>query len=212
MLKTTKQKSKKETAFSKKWAQVEKKQKRNLNFKNKVIKFNQQFEKDILPSEIKLCEMIAAETRHLMSFIPRKSFTKWQREELITWIESNIDALAQHPFTPDDLAQTVDQEYAKYFKDDEKIVSEDEAMDPDNIQHVRNLLAELDIEDELSDEQIAEFIQNPETFSDFIEKELAERDKFDDEDEFDEDDSLFDEMEDDYFNGDFEHSRNSQQK
>ena len=215
MLKTVKKKSKKETAFSKKWAQVEKKQKRNINFKNKMIKFHQQFEEDILPFEIELCEMMAKETRHLMSFMPRKSFTQWQREELMFWIESNLDTLSEHPFTPDDLAQNVRKEYSNYLTDSVPVLDKDEAMDPANLIEMRNLLAEFEIDDELSDEQLAEFICDPQAFSSFMEKKLAERQESEAEEPFDfeEDDRFFDEMEDDYIHGDeFQHFQQSHKK
>ena len=214
MLKTVKRKSKKETAFSRKWSQVEKKQKRNLNYKNKLIKFHAQFKEEVLPSEMQLCEMIAKETRHLMGFLSRKSFTQWQREELSSWIEDNIDALLEHPFAPDGLADALRQDYMAQLGDASPMDKE-EAMEADNLLEMRRLLASLDIDDEFSDEELADFICNPESFKDFFEKRLAERMEKENEESFDfedEDDAFFEEMEDDYINGhEFNHFQQSHQ-
>ena len=163
MLNTIKQKKnqKKENAFSNKWEQVEKKQTRKLKFRKKLDDFNKQFQKDILPFEVKFCEMMVDQTRHLMGFVSRKSFTEWQREELNIWIESNIDSLYEHPFSPEGLSQALRKEYTDSLLDTVNVMDKDGTVDPLHILEMRNLLAELDIEDNFSDEQLAEFIREP---------------------------------------------------
>jgi len=216
MLNTIKQKKiqKKESAFSNKWAQVEKKQTRNLKFRKKLDDFNKQFQKDILPFEVKFCEMMVDQTRHLMGFVSRKSFTEWQREELNIWIESNIDSLYEHPFSPEGLSQALRKEYTDSLLDTVNVMDKDGAVDPLHILEMRSLLAELDIEDNFSDEQLAEFIREPRQFHDYIETLLARREneaEVDAEAEFDE--GLFEDIEDDFINSDyFQHFQQSHKK
>jgi len=216
MLKKVKAQKKKQNAFSKKWAQVEKKQTRNLNYKNKLNKLYTHFQTEILPFEHQLCEAIAEETRHLMSFISRKSFANWQREELTVWIESNIDTLTEHPFVPDGLSQSLHKEYSDHLTDNCNIMDKDEMIDPLHITGMRELLVELEVPDNFSDEQLADFIRNPKTFTDHIEKVMAERVKQEAESEFYEDeldDQFFEDIEDDFINSDhFQHFQQSHQK
>lgn len=215
MLKTVQQKRKKETAFSRKWSQVEKKQKRNINYKNKIIKFHTQFKEEVLPSEVKLCEMIEKETRHLMKFLSRKSFTQWQREELVHWIDDNINRLLEHPFAPARLAETLHEDYLALVIDaDSTMIDKEEAMDPDNLLEMRMLLTSFDIEDEFTDEELANFISDPLSFKAFFEKKMAENmeKKAEEALDFEDDDAFFEEMEDDYVNGnDFNHFKQANQ-
>jgi hypothetical protein len=213
MLKTIKQK--KESAFSKKWAQVEKKNARNLNFRKKLGAFYDQFQKDILPFEVQLCEMMAEETRHLMCFLSRKSFTQWQREELTIWIESNLDTLSEHPFSPDALSQAIRKEYSEHLIGASHAMEADETIDSLYLLEMRNLLVELEVEDDFSDDQLAEFIRDPRSFHDYVESLLLARHLNEEADDFESesDDSLFDEIEDDFINSEhFQHFQQSNTK
>jgi hypothetical protein len=216
MLKKIKQSSKKQSAFSKKWAKVEKKQTSNLNYKNKLNKLYLQFQTEILPFEHQLCEAIAQQTYHLMGFISRKSFTNWQREELTVWIESNLETLKEHPFVPDGLEKTVRKEYNHHLNNSFKVMDENQQIDPSHIVEMRNLLSELEIPDDFSDQQLVDFIRNPNTFTEHIEKIMAERMSQEEDNQYfedDLDDQLFEGMEDDFINsGHFQHFQQSHQK
>jgi hypothetical protein len=98
--------------FAKKWAQIEKKQKRNDNFKIKREALYETFKKDVLPKEQQYCEAIGTEVRHLLTFMPHKSLTQWQRDELLTWIENDIEALTSNPFCDPQLAHQLRVEYS----------------------------------------------------------------------------------------------------
>lgn len=218
MLKKLKTSKKKQNTFSKKWTQVEKKQTRNLNYKNKLNRLYRHFQIEILPFEHKLCEAMAEETRHLMRFISRKSFTNWQREELTLWIESNLDTLTEHPFVPDGLSQSVRKEYSDHLTNTFKVMDKDEAVDPRHINEMRNLLIEIEIPDNFSDEEIVDFIRNPKTFTDHIENIMEKRMEQTEEghnqySEDDLDDQFFEDIEDDFINSDhFQHFQKSHQK
>ncbi|MCT7941729.1 hypothetical protein [Shewanella holmiensis] len=150
----------------------------------------------------------------MMGFVSRKSFTEWQREELNIWIESNIDSLYEHPFSPEGLSQALRKEYTDSLLDTVNVMDKDGTVDPLHILEMRNLLAELDIEDNFSDEQLAEFIREPRQFHDYIETLLASREneaEADAEAEFDE--GLFEDIEDDFINSDyFQHFQQSHKK
>ena len=101
-----------DSPFAKKWQQIEKKQKRNINTSKKIDDLYQHFQDNILPEEQKLVTLLAQETHHLITFLPRKSFTNWQREELQAWIESNLDLLSEHPFGDRELFNEVAKKYS----------------------------------------------------------------------------------------------------
>lgn len=69
-----------DSPFTKKWQEIEKKQKRNANVQKKIDALYQTFQNDILPEEQEVAELLEQETRHLISFLPKKSFSQWQRE------------------------------------------------------------------------------------------------------------------------------------
>ena len=107
--------SKTDDPLAKKWLEIEKKQKRNANFKRKITDLYQVFNDEILQEEHRLVELLGQETRHLMSFLPRKSFTLWQKEELTCWIQSNIDTLSVHPFGNAELVSDLRIEYNNFL-------------------------------------------------------------------------------------------------
>jgi len=205
MLKNVKQ-SKKQSVFSKKWAQVEKKQKRYLNFQKKVSALHELFKIEILPKEHELCALLAQETRHLMTFISRKSFTQRQREDLTEWLESNLETLDHHPFVPNGLGVTIRSEYNDKLSNNFTILDDNEVIDPSTILEMRELLEEvIGTPDEFSDAELADFIRNPDTFTDYISQRLAEHALGDECDEFDED------FDDEDFGDDFFDRENFQQ-
>lgn len=211
MSKLKKVKTQKETqsAFSKKWKQVEKKQTRNLNYKNKLKNFYDDFKRDVLPFEHKFCDAVANETNHLTGFISRKSFTNWQREELSLWIESNLDLLRDHPFTPDGTVEKLSGEYSKALLGWAKTIPDEEEIDPEVIFSMRGLLEELEVEDNYSDEELDYFIRNPQIFTEHIESIMMQRmakDAENEDFEDDLDDDFFQQFEEEFINSEsFQH-------
>ncbi|MBD1583950.1 hypothetical protein [Pseudoalteromonas sp. S16_S37] len=83
------------------WEKIEKKEKRNENLKNKINTLYRSFEETVLPYEKDVIQQVVRSIRHLLTFIPKKSLTSNQREELMAWIDSEIDYLENHPFGDD---------------------------------------------------------------------------------------------------------------
>ena len=198
-----KQSAKTQSEFAQKWAQIEKKQKRNKALQKKIATFYHSFQSEILPEEEKMCELLAQETRHLMTFLSRKSFTQWQRQELQAWIESNIETLTGHPFCPDGLSSPLSVEYRNALLDEVPTFDENHQFDPDEIAEMRYLVDELfgDAE-QFTDQQLSDFLRDPISFHRHVEAFLEAAQDEDveafDEDELDE--QFFERFEDEFIN------------
>ena len=225
MLKTVKQPKKQVSAeqatFSKKWTEIEKKQKRNKAFQKKIAALYINFQSEILPEEHKMCELLALETRHLMTFLPRKSFTQWQREELFAWIESNLDSLMGHPFCPAGLSTALRDEYSEALLGDIKKVDDNHEFDAEDILEMRHLIKDmLGCDEDFSEQQLIDFLRDPTLFHQHFAAQLkAAREEqeghfFEDEsDEDDLDNAFFERLEEEFGNSEhFQHHSQSQAK
>jgi hypothetical protein len=174
--------SKANDPLAKKWLEIEKKQKRNANLKRKMTDLYQVFKDDILDEEQRLVELLGQETRHLMSFLSRKSFTQWQKEELANWIESNLETLSTHPFGNADLANDIRHEYSDFLVASAESNYKDIDLDEESLAEMRELCEEMFLgELSFSDEQLANFIRDPETFKQAFQAFLEAKDDEDDE-------------------------------
>lgn len=170
-----KQQSEAKTKFGEKWAAIEKKQKRNKAFQEKIARLYTSFQSEILPEEEKMCELLAQEARHLISFMTRKSFTQWQREELSIWIESNIETLTNHPFCPDGLSAALSAEYHEALCGDLEQTDENNQFDATQIQGMRSLIDEMfGCGDDFSEAQLSAFLGDPVLFHQHFEAFLKE--------------------------------------
>ncbi|PKH04092.1 hypothetical protein CXF72_02775 [Psychromonas sp. MB-3u-54] len=194
MLKKIKQPAKQyspaKTKFSEKWAEIEKKQKRNTAFQKKTAILYSSFQSEILPAEEKMCELIAQEARHLISFMARKSFTQWQREELLAWIESNIETLTNHPFCPEGLSAALGEEFHEALFGDQEEIDEDDQFDAAQIQDMRSLIDEMfACGNDFSEEQLIDFLRDPalfhQHFASFFKEAQKESEADFDQEEFD---------------------------
>ena len=205
--------SKPDSPFAKKWQQIEKKQKRNATAKAKIEKLYQIFQDEILPEEQKVVELLAQETRHLMTFLSRKSFTQWQREELQSWIESNLETLAQHPFGDHELFTAVNREYGDHLAVEAKKFNSDVEFSSDDIAQMREMTNEMfQGAKKFTDEELLAFMRDPaifqQAFRDFMEE---MEDNL--EESMEGDDSFFDDGEDfsDYYSNGEQHYQGEQQ-
>lgn len=188
--------------IARKWSEIEKKQKRNASTKAKINDLYQRFQQDVLPQEQKLTELLAQETRHLMSFMPRKSLNNWQRDELHCWIESNLDLLASHPFASSELTATLRKEYSEILLNCVEKVSDEHQIGKVELDNMRDMCEEMfDGEQNFSDEELEEFLRDPaifqKKFQDFLSS-STEEEKDDEsfnanpfDDDFDPDDESF---------------------
>ncbi|MGB2739334.1 MAG: hypothetical protein WBC60_02120, partial [Cognaticolwellia sp.] len=179
MLKKIKQPQKKQSEaknkFSEKWAEIEKKQKRNKAFQDKIARLYASFQSEILPEEERMCVLLAQETRHLISFMSRKSFTQWQREELLTWIESNIETLTHHPFCPEGLSSALAEEFRDELLGDVEKIDKNAQFSPAQIQGMRALIDEMfGCGDDFSEAKLSDFLRDPAVFHQHFEAFLKE--------------------------------------
>lgn len=157
--------SKANDPLAKKWLEIEKKQKRNANFKRKMTNLYQVFKDDILQEEHKFVELLGQETRHLMTFMSRKSFTQWQKEELSNWIESNLDNLSTYPFGNAELVRDLRNEYGDSLSACTQKIDDDVDLDKELLAEMRALCEEMFLgELSFSDEELASFIRDPAVF------------------------------------------------
>jgi len=219
MLKKIKQPQKKQSEaknkFSEKWAEIEKKQKRNKAFQDKIAKLYSTFQSEILPEEERMCELLAQEVRHLISFMSRKSFTQWQREELSVWIESNLETLSNHPFCPDGLSAALGAEYHEALYGDLK----NDPIKAEQIQGMRALIDEMfGCGDDFSEAQLIDFLRDPALFHQHFEaflkeaQEESEQDFEENENEDEIDNKFFKGFEENFADSEDTHSQGKQHK
>ncbi len=188
--KTQKASEKTDSLFTKKWQEIEKKQKRNANVQKKIDTLYQFFQDNILPEEQEVSALLAQETQHLISFLPKKSFTQWQREELQSWIENNLSTLSQHPFVDRTLFDKVSQEYNDFLVGYAKKINKDHDFEPEEIDYMCSMADEMfNGEKEFTDEELRTFMRDPsifqQTLREFLAKKAQEKEDIDfDEDEF----------------------------
>lgn len=148
--------------FARKWAAIEKKQKRNKSYQSKIDSLYVSFQTEILPEEVRFCQAIASEARHLMTFIKRKSFTIWQQKELINWIENRLDVLDNHPFCPPQLAGELREEYIEELVNKGQISGQNVEVGDAEIEEMRIVADDLfGGHKSFSDEELAAFIRDP---------------------------------------------------
>lgn len=165
-----------DSPFTKKWQEIEKKQKRNANVQKKIDVLYQTFQDDILPEEQEVAELLAKETRHLISFLPKKSFSQWQREELQAWIESNLSTLSQHPFGNRVLFEAASNEYNDFLVEHAQKLNENHDFDLEEIEYMRTMADEMfNGEKKFTNEELIEFMRDPSVFQQTLREFLAEK-------------------------------------
>ncbi|GAW97443.1 MULTISPECIES: hypothetical protein [Colwellia] len=185
--------------LAKKWLEIEKKQKRNANFKTKTDNLYKRFQDEILPEEQEYIVLLGKETQHLMGFLSKKSLTKWQKEELHGWIEANIDLLSSHRFGDSELTQKMQEEYRDVLLASSNKMAEDEPIDPNVLADIRHLVDDMfEGEKTFSDEELSGFIRDPtrfhQVFQEFVENRTQQSNDADSDAGFD-DDEMSDEEE-----------------
>ena len=165
-----------DSPFAKKWLQIQKKQKRNASTKKKIDDLYQVFQNEILPEEQKIVALIAQETLHLITFLPRKSFTQWQREELQTWIEGNLETLNEHPFGNAELFKDVSTAYRDALVQEAQKIDEDHEFLPEEIDYMRSMADQMfQGKKEFTNEELQAFMRDPTVFQETLQNFLSEQ-------------------------------------
>ncbi|WP_413111966.1 hypothetical protein [Thaumasiovibrio sp. DFM-14] len=94
--------SKEWQAFTKLWHKIEKAEQRNQRYELKLSKFCTYFKHEVLSSEREICDITAELITHLIGFVPRKTIKGAKHEELLRWIEEELQTLESNPFQAHD--------------------------------------------------------------------------------------------------------------
>jgi len=88
-----------EQALNNEWQRIVKLQGRNQRLEEDMKAFEQTCMETLRADEEHFSRIIIGQTRQLSNFLTRKSLAKWQRSELIDWIQENLELLVSSPFT-----------------------------------------------------------------------------------------------------------------
>ncbi|HCR98000.1 MULTISPECIES: hypothetical protein [Halomonas] len=87
-----------EQALHREWERIVKLKAGNERLEDDLKTFEKECLEVIGPAEEQAAEAILDQTRHLGTFLSRKSLAQWQRAELMGWIEENLNDLLANPF------------------------------------------------------------------------------------------------------------------
>ncbi|WP_330983078.1 MULTISPECIES: hypothetical protein [Enterobacterales] len=164
------------------------------------------FSEKVLPLEHQHTHLIYLKIEKLIAFMGKKSIANYQREELGLWIQDELQFLIEHPFrdVTTDLNALID-----LYSDSAK-----KSLAPPSPEEIEDLRDELrnrwGIAGDLSDEQIAEMMHDPQKLAALIREfhETAGQDTYDFMDEEEGDSDFYDDdfFEDDQSSGKTAHS------
>lgn len=141
------------------WQRIEKHTKRNANFDIKKQTLFSQFQEQVEHHEQRQAQMIAEQIIHFSKFIQRKSLTIEQRNELVDWINEDLDYLSEHPFIGELNVEEVSQVFQSYLnKYNQDTVS---TIPSSELNILRNMLQQDFPGLELTDDELREITAEP---------------------------------------------------
>lgn len=156
------------TELEKLWQKVEKHTKRNANFDKKKQALFEKFKEIVLPHEEIQANLMAKQVAHLSQFIPRKSLTIAERNELIDWINDDLDYLHGHPFKGELDFKAVEKIFEKYLAQHNDVAAL--KFTSSQLDELRQVLTADYPGLVLSDEQLREFTKNPDLLNRYLEE------------------------------------------
>ncbi len=187
------------------WQRIEKHQKRNSNYERRKQQLFNQFQEQILPHEHHQAQLMVEQIIHLSKFIPRKSLTVEERNELVDWINDDLDYLSASPFSGDANINKATEVFHSFLDEHNNKAIDD--IPEEQIDIFRNMILQDFPELTLTDEQVKQIALNPEVIHEIVAEQAVEEDNTEQlESEFDEEadwDDFFDQFQDDsYFERD----------
>ena len=88
------------------WEKIEKQKTRLAGQEKRVRKIVDRFNAEILPLEWEHARSQYQLVERLLTFLSRKSLTRWQRDELCDWIHDELGVLSSNPFADPELDRT----------------------------------------------------------------------------------------------------------
>jgi hypothetical protein len=159
---------KKASPLAKKWQAIQRQINQNLSLQKKMQTFYEYYEKQLRGDEERFLTKRTELVEHFCGFIPRKTIVNTAIDNLLDFIEGEMQLIAQHPFGDDDnLMQLYKLKIDKLQERQDKY-----STDPKVMNTMRDYLESMPwMPDNLSDEEISEFIRNP----DMADKMIDER-------------------------------------
>lgn len=173
-LKTTpsqKNKKKPGNLLAKKWQAIQRQINQNNNLEKKIKEFSALFEKRMGDKEAEFVNKRGELVAHFCSFIPKKTLKDNALEDLFDYIDEELDLISHHPYTDKELPQALLKlKMQKYQERLDKF-----ALDPRYISSLNEYLDSFPwLEHDLSEEELSEFIRNPEKVDEFIEQQRTQ--------------------------------------
>ena len=170
------------------WLKIEKKQKRNQKFLDDKEKLFVEFQAKVLPFEQQQGMEMVNLVEFLIPLFGRKSLSEYQREELISWIESTLEYLRSHPFLADVDHDALQNKFTAAFT--AFIQAQNVEIDIHQIEKVR-----MDIKHmfegnmQLTDDEIIDLIKDPSLLNQHIQRMDKEISEDEDEDDYDDEEN-----------------------
>lgn len=144
------------------WKKIHKHEKRNQNLVDKQDKLYQEFVERIEPYEHDYCLAMADKIKRLISFLPRKSLSQAQKNELASWIEEEISDIEYHPFTGGVDISELRNRFSKGMSSTvESIEATEENIEQMRIMFTEMFKAEWGVDVEFSDQELTEMAASP---------------------------------------------------
>ncbi|MEM5550905.1 hypothetical protein WNY63_09200 [Pseudoalteromonas neustonica] len=164
------------------WQRIDKHTKRNANFEIKKSTLFNQFKEQVEPHEHHQARMMAEQIIHLSKFIQRKSLTIEQRNELVDWINEDLEYLSGHPFIGELEIEKVTQIFQSHLsKHNHDTVN---AIDSSQLNLLRTMLQQDFPGLELTDEDLREIAVNPQKLYQHLDEQGFGEDEESDDDAF----------------------------
>lgn len=183
-LKTTTGKNKKKSVnpLTKKWQAIQRQINQIADHKKKVEAFSVEFAKRMQAKETAFVNKRGDLVEHFCGFIAKKTVKDNALDQLMDYIDEEMHLISNHPYTDIALPQHLLKiKMRKYQERMDKF-----SVDP---KYIESLKAYLDsyhwLEHDFSDEELSEFIKDPDKVDEFIEN---ERQKYIEENNIDEED------------------------
>lgn len=155
---TKSNKKKSSSPLAKKWQAIQRQLNQNASLEKKMNEFFKLYEKCLKHDEQRFLSKRMELVEHLANFIPRKTIIKSAMENLLDYIDGEMSLISQHPFNDHDAVQKLNKLKLGKLQERQDIY----AVDSKTINAMREYLGSLPwMPKDLSDDDISEFIRDP---------------------------------------------------
>lgn len=153
--------------LAKKWQAIRRQLNQNANLRKKMCAFFELYEKSLGHHEGRFLKKRMELVEHLCSYIPRKTITNYAMENLLDFIDVEMLLISQHPFYDNEAVQELHKLRRNKLQERQDVYS----VDTKTIDALRAYIESLPwMSKEFSDDDISEFIRDPEMGEKLIEE------------------------------------------